>query len=63
MHLYSEIVIIKLRTLVLTLIFATPPYQRQIWDYKKADSAIIRKSLDSVNWAKLYDQKDINAQA
>ena len=31
------------------------PYQRQIWDYKKADSTNIRKMLDSVNWAKLFD--------
>ena len=26
-----------------------PPYQRLVWDYKKADSKIIRKALDSVN--------------
>ena len=40
----------------------TPPYQRLIWDYKKADSKNIQKALDSVNWERLFDQKDINAQ-
>ena len=39
-----------------------PPYQRLIWDYKKTDSKNIRKALDSVNWERLFDQKDINAQ-
>ena len=38
------------------------PYQRKIWDYKKADSTNIRKVPDSENWAKLSHQKDINAQ-
>ena len=38
------------------------PYQRLIWDYKKVDSANIRKALDSVNWERLFDQKDINTQ-
>ena len=27
-----------------------PPYQRLIWDYKKADSEKIRKALDLLNW-------------
>ena len=31
-------------------------------DYKKADSKNIRKALVSVNWKRLSDQKDINAQ-
>ena len=39
-----------------------PPYQRLIWDYKKADSTNIRKSLDSVNWERLFDKKDLNSQ-
>ena len=39
-----------------------PPYQRLIWDYKKADSKNIRKFLDLVNWERLFDQKNINAQ-
>ena len=43
-----------------------PPYQRLIWDYKKADCKNIQKALDSVNREKplqrLFDQKDINVQ-
>ena len=63
MHLYTQIVIIKLFTLALILTFPTPPpYQRLIWDYKKADSKNIRKALDSVNWDRLFDQKDTNVQ-
>ena len=29
---------------------------------KKIDSTNIRKALDSMNWSKLFHQKDINAQ-
>ena len=32
-------------------------------DYKNADSKNIRKALDLVNWERLFDQNDINAQA
>ena len=56
-------------TLVLILIFFTqspfppaPQYQQLIWDYKKADSKIIRKAFDLLNWERLFDQEDINAQ-
>ena len=65
MHLYTQIIIIKLFTLTLILIFLTPPfapYQKLIWDYKKADSKNIQKALDPVNWERLFDQKSINAQ-
>ena len=43
-------------------IYNPPPYQRLIWDYKKADSTNIRKALDSVNWERLFDKKDLNSQ-
>ena len=36
------------------------PYQRLIWDYKKADSKNIRKTLDLVNRERLFEY--INAQ-
>ena len=39
-----------------------PPYQRLIQDSKKADSTNIRKGLDSVNWERLFDKKDLNLQ-
>ena len=38
------------------------PYQRLIWDHKKANSKNIQKAFDSVNWERLFNQKDINAQ-
>ena len=39
-----------------------PPYQRLIWDYKKADSVKIRKSLALINWERLFNNKNINEQ-
>ena len=43
-------------------IYYPPPYQRLVWDYKKPNSATIRKTLDSVNWERLFHGKGINAQ-
>ena len=43
-------------------IYYPPPYQRLTWDYKKADPIKIGKALDSVNWERLFDKKDLNAQ-
>ena len=43
-------------------IYYPPPYQRLIWDYKKADEKSIRKALDSVNWERLFGSKDIESQ-
>ena len=34
-------------------IYYPPPYQRLIWEYKKANSTNVRKALDSVNWERL----------
>ena len=39
-----------------------PPYQRLIWDYKKADCVKIRKALDLINWERLFNNKNINEQ-
>ena len=43
-------------------IYYPPPRQRLIWDYNKADSTKIRKALDSVNWERLFDKKNLNVQ-
>ena len=43
-------------------IYYPPLYERLIWDYKKADTKVIRKALDLVNWERLFDNKDINSQ-
>ena len=78
MHRYTQIVIIQLFTLALILIFPTTtppppshththtrthtPYQKLIWDYKKADLKNIREVFDLVNWERRFGQKDINVQ-
>ena len=43
-------------------IYYPPPYQRLVWDYKKADEKSIRKALDLVNWGRLFDHKNIDSQ-
>ena len=53
MHLYIQTVIIKLYILSLILIF---PY------FHKGRFRKIRKVLDSVNWERLLNKKDIDAQ-
>ena len=63
MYLYIQIVIIKIVHTKFNLnISYSPPYQHFKWDYKKADSEKIRKALDSVNWERLFNKKDIDAQ-
>ena len=32
-----------------------PPYDRQVWDYKKGDTTLIKKALSQVNWYFLFD--------
>ena len=39
-----------------------PPYERLVWDYKKANTENIKKSLESVNWETLFDNKSVNTQ-
>ena len=39
-----------------------PPYNQQVWDYKKADTTLIKKALSQVNWCFLFDKKDVNDQ-
>ena len=43
-------------------IYYAPPYQRLVWDYKKADEKSIRKALDLVNWGRLFDHNNIDSQ-
>ena len=63
MHRYTQIVIIIVHSSFHLTISYPRPYQRLVWDYEKADSKNIQKTLDLVNWERLFDQKDINAQA
>ena len=63
MHRCTQIVIIKLFTLALILIFHTPPtITTTIMGLQKCWFKNIQKALDLVNWKRLCDQKDINAQ-
>ena len=40
----------------------SPPYERQVWDYKHADTSSIKKSLNQVNWNQLLQNKNVNEQ-
>ena len=69
MHLYTEIVTIKLFMQVLIFILPTrplplhpPPYQRLIWYYKTANTSNIRKVLDLAICEKRFSHNNINAQ-
>ena len=42
--------------------YLLPPYQRLIWDYKKAHTSNIRTALDLIKWEKLFNHKNFNAQ-
>ena len=33
-----------------------------MWDYEKADSEKIKKALDSLNWERLFNKKNIDVQ-
>ena len=39
-----------------------PPYQRLLWNYKKADVSKIQKALQLVNWDRLLDGKNVDSQ-
>ena len=61
---FHPIVIIKLFTLALILIFPNIYHiNNQLkWEYQKADSQSLRKELGLLNWQLLFDQKDINVK-
>ena len=40
-----------------------PPFERRIWDYEKADSNLIRKSINDFPWEEHFSKKlDVNWQ-
>ena len=39
-----------------------PPYERIVWDYKKADIAHINFAIDGFNWVNLFEGKNIDEQ-
>ena len=38
------------------------PYERIVWDYKKADIAHINFATDGFNWVNLFEGKNIDEQ-
>ena len=38
------------------------PYERLVWDYRKANIESIQKSIESVNWVVLFNNKTVNKQ-
>ena len=40
-----------------------PPYELLVWDYKKASTESIKKSIESVNWKTLFSSITLNKQA
>ena len=50
--------IIKLHTVNLVPISNIPPsYKHIVWDYKKANTVIIKKLIELVNWKTLFNKK------
>ena len=39
-----------------------PPYERQVWNYKHADTNSIKNSVIKVNWNQLFQNKNVNEQ-
>ena len=68
-HHYTKAVTIKSYIVFLILILYTPslycippPYQRLLWNYKKADISDIQKALQLVNLDRLLDDKNVDSQ-
>ena len=39
-----------------------PPYQRLVWDYKRANVESIKRSIELVNWETLFHNKTVHKQ-
>ena len=39
-----------------------PPYERLVWDYKKANIDSIQKALKQINWRFLFSNKSVHQQ-
>ena len=39
-----------------------PPYERLVWDYKKANIDSIQKALKEINWRFLFSNKSVQQQ-
>ena len=43
-------------------IFYPPPYKHLVWDYCNANVEVINSAIESFNWEKAFNGKDIHAQ-
>ena len=39
-----------------------PPYERFVWDYNRANAKGIKKSIESVNWEVMFNNKSVHKQ-
>ena len=44
-------------------LMCSPPYQRVVWDYKNANASLIQKSLNMIDWNKLFSNANVEKQA
>ena len=43
-------------------LFFPPPYDRRIWHYNRCDIEGIRRSIDILDWERLFSNKNVNQQ-
>ena len=54
---------IKSSTELLLLIYLfTPPYFREIWDYKNVNIECIQKSINNFDWTRAFQNRNCNEQ-
>ena len=39
-----------------------PPYDRLVWHYDRADNVAIRRSIDNVDWERIFSDINVNLQ-
>ena len=44
------------------MIVYPPPYERSVWDYKRANRSAINATLNKVDWKFLFSNESVNHQ-
>ena len=39
-----------------------PLYERLVWDYKKTNTQLLNRTIETFNWEKLFENKNVNEQ-
>ena len=39
-----------------------PPYERVLWDYSRADKALINQAINAIDWEELLAHKTVESQ-